>query len=73
MILLLALNVALFAPVFACFAVIMWFGCGDRADDPGGGGGGEGGAGRRLPGPFSGPGMPRRLVPARRDDLARSA
>ena len=73
MILLLALNVALFAPVFACYAVMMWFGCRRGADDAGGGSGGEGGSNVRSPGPFTGPGLPNRVVPAGRDDLARSA
>lgn len=74
MVLLLALNVALFLPVFTCFGLIMWFGCMRRTkDDRGGPPGSDGGAGDTPPEPFSGPGSPSRIVYVEPNDLARSA
>lgn len=74
MVLLLALNVALFVPVFTCFALIMWFGCMRHTKDGHAGGpGGDGGAGHTPPEPFSGPGSPGRVMFADPNDLARSA
>jgi len=74
MVVLLVANVALFLPVFACFVLMMWFGCRTHAGDGSDGDTrGDGGAGERPGGPFSGPGAPSRVVFADRDDLARSA
>lgn len=74
MVVLLVVSVALFLPVFACFVLMMWFGCRTRAGDGSGGDTrGDGGAGQPPCGPFTRPGAPSRLVFAGRDDLARSA
>lgn len=74
MVLLLALNVALFLPVFVAFMLLIWFGCRACADDdPGGGASSNGGSNHLPPGPFSGPDVPSRVAFTRPDDLARSA
>lgn len=73
MVVVLILNVLLFLPVFACFVLILWFGCRTPADDGPGGGGGDGGTCGPLPGPLAGPGAASSVIFAGRDDLARSA
>jgi hypothetical protein len=71
---LLALNGVVCMLLVAGLATLFWYSGGIRlGHDPPAGSGGNGGAAPRPPAPFSGPGVPSRLVSARTDELARSA